>query len=32
MPDFSPTSEVMHLSFPFVKHTLLYWSWFCHFL
>jgi hypothetical protein len=28
MPDFHPTSEVMHLSFSFVKHTLPYWSWF----
>jgi hypothetical protein len=24
MPDFQPTSEVMHLSFPFIKHAFLY--------
>jgi hypothetical protein len=30
MPDFQPTSEVMHLSFSFVKHALPYD--FCHFL
>jgi hypothetical protein len=28
MPDFKPTSEVMHLSFSFVKHVHLYYSWF----
>jgi hypothetical protein len=28
MPDFQPTSEVMHLSLSFVKHALPYWSWF----
>jgi hypothetical protein len=28
MPDFQPTSEVIHLSFSFFKHVLPYWSWF----
>jgi hypothetical protein len=27
MPDFQPASEVIHLSFYFAKHALLYWSW-----
>jgi hypothetical protein len=27
IPDFQPTSEVMHLSFSFVKHASLYWPW-----
>jgi hypothetical protein len=26
MPDFQPASEVIHLSFSFAKHALLYWS------
>jgi hypothetical protein len=28
MPDFQPTSEVIHLSFPLTRHAFLYWSWF----
>jgi hypothetical protein len=24
MPDFQPTSEVIHLSFPLIRHALLY--------
>jgi hypothetical protein len=24
MPDFHPTSEVIHLSFPLTRHSLLY--------
>jgi hypothetical protein len=25
MPDFQPTSEVIHLSFPLTRHVFLYW-------
>jgi hypothetical protein len=28
MPDFQPTSEVIHLSSPLIRHASLYWPWF----